>query len=329
MGEPSRFPSTPRTKGSTLPIARLAERQWGVVSRAQLLSSGLSGAGIARWIKDGRLHRVYRGVYAVGHGRLSTEGRLAAALLHAGPGAALSHGTAAWWYQLLHEPPSEIHVATPRRTSSIPGVCVHRPRRVERVLVRGLPVTPLERVVLDFSATQPPFQVRRLLAEADYRRRLDVERVQEAMGQGRAGTAGARRALAHHLPELAATRSVLEERFLGLCGERGIRLPELNVLVAGHLVDALWRPERVVVELDGHEAHARAAAVERDRRRELELRRAGCLVLRYTWSQVTGAAPAVAAGLAAALDGASSRPEVRDRRQRTGEDTPSAFAERP
>ena len=132
MDELSRFAFTPRTPDATV---RFAEQQWGVVTRAQLERSGLSGARIARWVREGRLHRMYPGVYAVGHRALSIEGRLVAALAYAGRGAALSHGTAAWWRELLRDMPPEIHVSAPGRRQSLTGLVVHHPRHLERAFV--------------------------------------------------------------------------------------------------------------------------------------------------------------------------------------------------
>jgi very-short-patch-repair endonuclease len=109
-------------------------------------------------------------------------------------------------------------------------------------------------------------------------------------------------ALARHRPELARTLSVLEERFLALCEQRGdIPIPEVNVRLCGLMVDALWRRERLIVELDGRSGHSTVAAMERDRGRELTLRSAGYSVLRYTWQQVTQQPERVAADLRAAL----------------------------
>lgn len=282
-------------------VARLAERQWGVVGRIQLLKLGVSASSISRWLANGLLHPVHRGVYAVGHGSLGIKGRLAAGLLFAGPGARLSHQTAAWWWGLLQSEPRRIHVSAPGARRSLAEVCVHHPRELERTTHRKLPVTPVVRTLLDIAGTLPYADLRRALAEADYKRLLDARAVDLGLGRGRSGSAALRRALASHMPQLAHTLSVLEERFLALCEAFGITLPEVNVVVGGWMVDALWRGERLIVELDGHVAHDSASAIERDRRRELSLRRSGYLVLRYTWEQVTEDAERVAADLQSAL----------------------------
>lgn len=288
-------------KDGTVPLVRLAERQWGVVSRRQLLDGGLSEAGIGRWIGRGHLHRVHRGIYALGHARLSVEGHLVAALLRAGPGAALSHRTAAWWWEIDTVVPSTIHVSTPGKCGSWRGVVVHHPRRVERVRRRGLPVTSVERTLLDLAAALPGARLRKALADAEYQGLLDITAVERILGRGHRGVPALRAALEHHLPELARTRSELEERFLLLCEGAGIATPEVNTMVEGFLVDALWRDQGLVVELDGHAAHARPAAVERDRHRDLGLRSAGYVVLRYTWRQVTQQQGRLAADLRSAL----------------------------
>ncbi|MBN1530634.1 MAG: type IV toxin-antitoxin system AbiEi family antitoxin domain-containing protein, partial [Thermoleophilaceae bacterium] len=285
-------------------MIEVAERQWGVLSRAQLAECGLGDGAIARWAERGRLQRLLPGVYALGHRALPQAGRLAAALLYAGPGAALGDGTAVWWWGFAATPPSAIHVVSPRRRGSVGPVRIHRSATIERIRVRQLPVIPVERALLHLAATAPRRVLLRALADADYRRLVQPPALEAALGRGRPGSAALRSALAEHLPELAATRSVLEERFLFLCRHHRIPTPEVNVHVGRFLVDALWRVERVVVELDGHAAHDAAAAVERDRARELELRAEGFAALRYTWRQVTQGPERVAKDLAAALAGA-------------------------
>jgi hypothetical protein len=175
----------------------------------------------------------------------------------------------------------------PCRQRSLAVVRVRHREPVERVLHRGIPVVPIEHALLHVAQTASARRLLKALADAEYRGLLDVPSLQAVLGRGRRGSAVLRKALAEHLPELAGARSELEERFLLLCREQGIPTPEVNVMVGDFLVDALWRSQRVIVELDGHVAHAAPSAIERDRRRDLELRAAGYVVLRYTWRQVT------------------------------------------
>lgn len=159
----------------------------------------------------------------------------------------------------------------------------------------GLAVTTVPRTLRDLAACLPFSVLRRALAEADYLNLLDPLAIRAQLGQGRAGASTLREALSLHCPELAQTRSLLEECFLTLVQQAGLPGPEVNPRVAGIMVDALWRAERVVVELDGHESHAKLAALERDRQRDLELRSGGFDVRRYTWQQVTRDPDAVVA----------------------------------
>jgi hypothetical protein len=95
-------------------IAAVGERQHGVVTRAQLLELGLTDDGIGRRVRDGRLWRVYQGVYAVGRPALTLHGRFVAAVLSCGPGAALSHIAAGVLLSLLDERGPRIDVTVPR-----------------------------------------------------------------------------------------------------------------------------------------------------------------------------------------------------------------------
>jgi Transcriptional regulator, AbiEi antitoxin/Protein of unknown function (DUF559) len=292
---------TPRARIHSVRVARVAERQDGVVGREQLLRLGLSGTTISRWVREGRLHRVHPGVYAVGHRLLGIRGRLNAALLYAGPRVALSHQTGAWYWGLIDATPQRIHVSTTDHIRSLPEIRVHRPRLVDAELHDGLAVTTVPRTLLDLAATLPFADLRRALAEADHLNVLDTIAVAAQLGRGRPGASALRKALRLHCPELAQTRSVLEERFLALIERSDLPLPEVNPRLHGFIVDALWRNEKVVVELDGHAAHAKPAAIERDRRRDLVLRKAGFSVRRYTWRQVTQTPEAVLADVRAAF----------------------------
>src|SRR5947209_16314046 len=109
-------------------VGGLARRQRGRIAWYQLIAVGVDRRTIHRWVKHGYLHPKLPGVYAVGHDAPSVEGDLAEALLYAGPGAMLSHGTAAWWWGLIDNAPSTIHLSTPRRCRSPRRIKVH-PRR--------------------------------------------------------------------------------------------------------------------------------------------------------------------------------------------------------
>ena len=261
----------------------------------------MSEASISRALAAGRLHRIHPRVYAVGHRALPIQGRLTAALLYARPGAALSHTTAGWWWGLLHERPRVIHVASQLHHRSLPEVKVHRPRNLKRVVHRGLPVTLVARTLLDLASTLPAHSLRRALAEAEFLRLFDWAEAEAALARGQPGSAALREAIRRHRPELARTRSVLEERFLTLCETFEIPMPAVNARVCGFFVDALWRDAGLVVELDGRVAHELPARISADRHRELTLRRAGYRVIRYSWEQVTRQPDRVAEDLSDAL----------------------------
>jgi very-short-patch-repair endonuclease len=288
---------TPRESAAKVQIAEVASRQWGVVTWTQLKELGLTRTGISRWQAESRLHRIYPRVYAVGHGGLAMEGKLAAALFYAGPGAALGHVTAGWWSGMLQAIPTRMHVCTPGKRVSLGDVCVHGRKQVERIWHKRLPITPHAQTLLDIAGQIRFQELRRALAEAEYMRLVTLEEVAAVLGRGRPGSATLRAALDCHRPQLAKTKSRLEEKFLLLCERHRLTPPGVNVWIAGWLVDAVWYEQKVVVELDGRAAHSTSRAIERDHRRDLELRAAGYTVLRYTWQQITETPELVVADL--------------------------------
>ena len=139
-------------------IARLAARQHGLVTLAQLLAAGLDKSAIARRVRAGQLHRVYRGVYAVGHAGLSREGRFLAAVLGAGKGAALSHLAAAELWEVRRYRASLIDVVVPTRRRA-DGVRVHETRTLhprDVTTYKGIPVTTIARTLVDLSDVLTP-----------------------------------------------------------------------------------------------------------------------------------------------------------------------------
>jgi hypothetical protein len=283
-------------------VGRRAGSQFGRIHWRQLTGLCVDKHTIHRWVADGYLHPDdLPGVYAVGHRAPSVEGDLSAAILYAGEGAMLSHGTALWWYGILDHKPFAIDVSTPGRVKPRRGIKIHARRDLERRWEKGMPVTSIPQALLDFAAKAPFHRVRYAVAQAEYHELLDLQEIERVLGRGRPGSAKLRRALDKHLPQLARTRSELERVFLPLCERGGIPIPEINVTVNGVLADAVWRDALVVVELDGLGGHRTRAQIEKDRRNDLRLRAAGYMVLRYTWDQVTRAPDLVLADLRLAL----------------------------
>jgi len=162
-------------------------------------------------------------------------------------------------------------------------------------------VTTVARTLLDFASVAPLDRVRKAVAEADFQRRIDLEAIDGITGVGRPGSARLKRALSLHRPEYARTLSPREDLFLDLCRHHGLPFPEVNVPIGPDNVDALWREAGVIVEVDGGDGHGTIAQMRRDRERDLRLRDAGFVVLRYSGLQVTSSRPAVAADIRRAL----------------------------
>jgi Protein of unknown function (DUF559) len=268
-------------------IARLSDRQAGLVGAAQLVAMGVDTRETSRWVRHGYLLPRLPRVYAVGHRAPSIEADLWAAVLYAGPGAMLSHAAALWWHGLIDKQPWPLQVTTPRRCRSLRGITVHGRRACERTPHKGLPTTTIEQALLDFAAVAPLDRIRHVLANADYHQVLDIPALQVIVGHGRRGSTKLRNALDRHEPKLAHTASPLERLFLPLCERAAVPLPdELNVYVEGVHVDAVWWERKLVVELDGKDNHSSWAQIQNDRSKELRLRRGGFQAVRYGTRQL-------------------------------------------
>jgi hypothetical protein len=297
MPELSGFTSAQAQRARTVRIAEVARRQHGVVSWAQAREAGFSERAISNLARAGRLFPVHPRVYSVGHEHLDLRGEQFAALLYAGDGAGLSHMTGSWHWKLLDAAPKVIHVSAPGDVCSRPGVVVHHPRRLCIVRHEGFPVTPVGRTLVDTAGVLGFGFARKAIATASYRGLLPPGEAVSALKRGRRGSAAVRRALAQLLPELARTASPLEDLFVVSCDAADLPPPEMNRMVLGFKIDAVWRDRKVAVELDGGRAHGHPVAVHVDRDRDLKLRRAGWIVLRYSRQQIESDWPSVLAEL--------------------------------
>lgn len=282
-------------------IARIAARQHGVVTVSQLEAAGLTRYTVAKRARKGSLHRIHRGVYAVGHSALSLHGRFMAAVLACGEGAVLSHTSAAVLWELLKPLDGPVHVSTPSTSgrSRRQGIHLHRapslaepspsPSYLQQEGGRGgrlqtthrhnIPVTTVERTLEDLMRTSllPPHLLRRAIRQAE----LAGYRLDAVVSD--------------------RTRSDLESLFLALVERYDLPHPEVNVKLGRWTVDFLWRGERLVVETDFWGYHRGSVAFYADGERDLDLRSAGYAVLRFTDRQLEAEPGRVAADVARAL----------------------------
>ncbi|HEX3360891.1 MAG TPA: type IV toxin-antitoxin system AbiEi family antitoxin domain-containing protein, partial [Solirubrobacterales bacterium] len=270
---------------SHVALAELAERQHGVVTKRQLEALGFVRSTIPLWANEGRLHRVHRGVYAVGHMAISWEGRCLAAVL-ARPGAVASHKTAAWIYGLLRSRPGTIHLTAPTRQRAKRDFVVHFARLVPEDVrtMNGIPVTSPARTVLDLAPDESLRDLGRLLRRADDNELLDRRRFEALLSRagGHPGRGKLAAALRAYKPEQAVLRSDLEKRFRDLVLAAGLLRPQTNVVVEGYELDAYWEAEGFAVELDVYATHGSPTSFEEDRKREDDLLLAGIELIRVT-----------------------------------------------
>ncbi|MDQ3586978.1 MAG: DUF559 domain-containing protein [Actinomycetota bacterium] len=260
------------------------------MSHRELLTLGLKRQAIAYRLECGRLHQLHRGVYAVGHRVVSADGVRRAAVLAGGPDAVLSHRSAAALWGIRPDSRSVVEITVPRSRRNRPAIEQHRSplTRDEVTVVRGITVTTLARTLLDLAAVVNRQQVERAVREAEYLRIFD-RRAVDVLLAGYPGRPGSRalRAVLDDGVDMRVTRGELERRFLDFLAGAVLPPPEANVTLelngTTFEVDCLWREQRVVVELDGHQAHGTRGAFERDRKRDRALSAAGWRPVRITW----------------------------------------------
>ncbi len=282
-------------------IARIAAAQHGIVTAKQLATIGLGRAAISERSASGRLHRVHRGVYAVGHPPISREAYWMAAVLACGEGAVLSHMSAAALWGLLKPEDGPVDVSIPSQSGRRrrEGIRIHRcaslinddeahlfgdaeQMRLAAPLVtvrHRIPVTSVRRTVEDLRRSGAPERwVRRARRQAE-------------LAGYRLGAAPGR------------TRSDLEDDFLAFLCRHRLPLPEVNVKVGRWEVDFLWRSASLAVETDFYDYHRGETSFEDDHQRDLDLRRHGLIVHRYTGAQLTRYPAEIAGELGEVLAG--------------------------
>jgi predicted transcriptional regulator of viral defense system len=271
-------------------LARVAARQHGLLRLVQLLAAGLSRQTISRRVREGRLHRIYQGVYALGHRGLSRHGLWLAGTFAAGAGAGLSHlcATALWDVRELRT--DFVDVVAPKRRRIKGPVRIH----VSRTLVpsditvrKGIPVTTVARTCVDLTDLLTAHQLANVMHEAAYRKCLNLAQLAEAMARakGRKNLHVLEKALALNESGSAGTKSPHEDAFLALLQFAGIPEPLVNIQLLGEEVDFHWPDRRLIVEVDGS-GHTRPRSRRDDARRDRMLSEAGWKVLRFSGDDI-------------------------------------------
>lgn len=273
-------------------LALLAHRQHGVVTIEQLRELGFTTSAATARARSGRLHRVHRGVYAVGHGSLSWHGHAAAAVLAVGGDAALTGASAAWIRGISRHAPARVEVVSTRRHRPLPGVDVRFTRSfaARDVTTRHrIRTATVPRLLVDLADRASSAQLVNLMHEAEFRGQLNLREVDRCAERHRTrhGHPTLRAALVMYRAGSAGTMSRLEERFLCAILELGAPAPEVNVALevpsatTRELIrcDFHWPSARLCVEVDGP-GHDRPRVRRQDLRRDELLRGAGWRVVR-------------------------------------------------
>jgi very-short-patch-repair endonuclease len=280
------------------------------VGRSQLLSAGWTKEEIDWRIRRGRLHRLHAGVYAVGHRLIPKEGWWMAAVLASGPGAVLSHHSAAALWGLRDYSERAVEVTIPRKSASSKSIRRHRSPVPddERAVKEGIPLTSVPRTTFDLAATEDVDMVVSMLREAEYLNLWDRLSLWDLLERypGKRGSRKVRVALERLEEEPPGRKgSKLEERFAPFLRRYGLPLPRFNdwILLDGkrYQVDCHWPGTSQIVELDGWQGHRTRSAFREDRARDRKLRVAGHSVTRITFNQLDDEPEAIAADLGALL----------------------------
>lgn len=274
-------------------IAAIADANHGVVTYAQLQTAGLRRQAITYRVGRQRLLELYPGVYALGHARLTREGRWLAAVRAGGERAVLSHDDAAALWDLLPARGAIIHVSTSSRSGRVPDrrrVRLHRVGTLtddEKAVFAQIPVTTPARTLLDVAPSLRPRALEDVIERMDRLSLFDLVAVRRCLdAHPRQNGAPKLRMVLERLAG-TDTRSPLEVALLQLCDDYNLPTPRANTLVAGFLVDFHWPGTDLIVETDGFAFHRTRHAFDADRERDQALALAGYRVIRFTHEQVT------------------------------------------
>ena len=274
-------------------LAAVARGQHSIVSTKRLRALGFGSGAVSRRVADGTWVRLHQGVYYIGSGAPTREGRWLAAVIAAGASSRLSHRSAAALHGFAVTGTSLVEVTVPHcRKPRLKGVRVHRTRSLhpdDTALFDRIPATTAERTLVDLAEVLPLDALRRALERAERMRLIDHAKLRfvAQRATGRRGAAALRELSSYDPGPAAEAKEGLEVMFYELVTAAGLPPYNRNVTVAGEEVDAYWPEANLVVELQSYRWHTDRSAFERDHEKLARLKLAGVETLALTYRQVT------------------------------------------
>jgi very-short-patch-repair endonuclease len=271
-------------------VSALAAKQFGVVSLAQLLALGLTYGEIRGLVAQGFLHRLFRGVFAVGHRNINKWGWLMAASLATPDDSFLTHRTSAATRGLRAINTHAIDVTiVSGKARSRDRLIIHRtsqPPHEEDITTRnGIRISSLPRMLIELAPTESPAELERLITASARKQLLNIGAVERALERhaGRPGVGILKAAFRRYRPG-PDRKSGLERTFdRALDRNPDIPKPQKNVLVDDWELDNYWPQFGLDVELDGRPYHLAVRDIEKDKYRDTKLFvRHGIVTLRFT-----------------------------------------------
>src|SRR3954468_24743165 len=299
------------TKDVQSAARRLAKRQHWVITRGQLLGLGFSSEEIKQRTANGRLHRVWPGVYAVDRPELSRNGVFLAAVLACGPGAVLSHLSAAVLWGLIRARLRVIEISVPSdRNPRRAGIKVHRRQSIDATRHNGIAVTSPTQTLLDLALQLDGEQYERAVNEAVNRDLVDPEELRATLDT--LGPLPGVRTLRRLLDRdtYVCTDTELEQRFVPIARRAGLPKPESQVWLDGHRVDFYFDELGIVIEADSLRFHRTSSQQAKDARRTQAHIAAGRLPVPFTHHQITFDPRYVEDTLHAVVDSRPSRSSI-------------------
>ena len=281
-------------------LSELAVAQHGPFGLDQLRELGLTASAVRKRRRAGRLHRIHHAVYSLVPRELLTwEGLYMAAVIASGPGAVVSHRSAARLHELRNYGYTKIDVTVPRRSCrKHDGVLVHCSTTLadkDVTVVSNIPVTTVARTLFDLGELLTDRQLERAFDQAEILQVLDARAINDQLARNptRRGAKSVKHLLKTHYIGSTPTDNDFEDAFLALTRDLGLPDPTAQFYIDPGdgeppiKADFAWPDRKIVVETDGRKTHGTRQAFETDRRRDQRLTAAGWTVIRITWRQLT------------------------------------------